>query len=79
MTSSMSLIAGERGVLGLQSYVLGIELWAQTNDDPAMPYVLRLWDTAANAWLPTPEGETRSREDAEMRAIASEARATAES
>ena len=74
---SMPLIAGERGVIGLQSVVLGVELWAQTNDDPAMLYVLRLWDAAANAWLPTPEGETRAREEAEMRATASEARATA--
>jgi Uma2 family endonuclease len=72
----MPLITGERGVLGLQSAVLGVELWAQTNDDPAMPYVLRLWDTAANTWLPTPEGETRAREEAELRAAASEARAT---
>jgi Uma2 family endonuclease len=75
----MPLIAGEHGVLGLRSAVLGVELWAQTNDDPAMPYVLRLWVSAANAWLPTPEGETRAREEAEMRATASEARATAES
>jgi hypothetical protein len=72
---TMPLIAGERGVLGLHSDVLGIELWAQTNDDLAMPYVLRLWDAAANAWLPTPEGETRAREEAELRAAASEARA----
>ena len=62
------LIANERGVLGVHSAVLGIELWVQTNDDPAMPYVLRLWDAAANAWLPTPEGETRAREEAEARA-----------
>jgi len=75
---SMPLIAGERGVMGLQSAVLGVELWAQTNDDPTMPYVLRLWDPAANAWLPTPEGETRAREEAEMRAAASEARADSE-
>ncbi len=75
----MASSTGERGVLGLQSAVLGVELWAQTNDDPAMPYVLRVWDIAANAWLPTPEGETRAREEAEMRATASEARAVAES
>jgi len=67
---AMPLIAGERGVLGLRSAVLGVEMWAQTNDDPAMPYVLRLWDAAANAWLPTPEGETRAREEAELRADA---------
>jgi hypothetical protein len=66
----MPLIAGERGVLGLRSAALGVELWAQTNDDPAMPYVLRLWDAAANTWLPTPEGETRARVEAELRAAA---------
>jgi hypothetical protein len=44
-----------------------------------MPYVLRLWARATSAWLPTPESETRAREEAEMRATASEARATAES
>jgi hypothetical protein len=76
---SMPLINGERGVMGLQSAALGVELWAQTTDDPAMPYVLRLWDPAVNAWLPTPEGETRAREEAEMRAATSEARAAAES
>jgi Uma2 family endonuclease len=64
------LIPGERGLIGVRSTVLGVELWAQTNDDPAMPYVLRLWDAAANAWLPTPEGETRAREEAELRADA---------
>jgi Uma2 family endonuclease len=74
----MASISGERGMIGLQSAVLGVELWAQTNDDPAMPYVLRLWDQAANAWLSTPEGETRAREEAELRAAASEARAEAE-
>jgi Uma2 family endonuclease len=75
---SMELLAGDRGVMGLRSAVLGVELWAQTNDDPAMPYVLRLWDLATNAWLPTPEGEARAREEAEMRAAASEARANSE-
>jgi hypothetical protein len=75
---ALPLLAGERGVLGLQSAVFGVELWAQTNDDPTMPYVLRLWDASANAWLPTPEGETRAREEAELRAAASEARANSE-
>ena len=69
------LLIDERGLMGVHSAALGIELWAQTNDDPAMPYVLRLWDAAANVWLPTPEGETRAREEAELRATASEARA----
>ena len=63
-------LEGSRGVLGVASPTLDIELWAQPNDDPSMPFVLRLWDRPAGIWLPTPEGETLAREQAEARAAA---------
>ncbi|HEX5692941.1 MAG TPA: Uma2 family endonuclease [Roseiflexaceae bacterium] len=66
--------AGERGVIGLESAVLDVELWAQANDDPNMPFVLRMWDRATDIWLPTPENETQAREKAEARAEQAEAR-----
>ncbi|MEW5987614.1 MAG: Uma2 family endonuclease [Chloroflexota bacterium] len=43
-----------RGERGLRSNLLGLELWARRNDNPDMPYVLRLYDPAAETWLPTP-------------------------
>ncbi len=67
----------QRGVLGLWSDMLGVEMWAQPNVVPAMPFILRLWDIAASIWLPTPEGETLARIEAEARAHA-EAAARAE-
>jgi Uma2 family endonuclease len=70
---------GQRGVLGVVSATLGLELWAQPNDQPEMPFVLRLWDSAAGAWLPTPEGEAAGRAEAELRAmVEAQARAEAE-
>jgi Uma2 family endonuclease len=71
-------VPGDRGILGIPSSMLDVELWAQPNDDPAMPFALRLWDRAAGIWLPTPEAETRAREEAEARAAGAEARAAEE-
>lgn len=74
-------VEGQRGVLGVASAVLGLELWAQAGEQPEMPFVLRLWDPAASAWLPTPAGESAradaealARAEAEDRAAAAEAR-----
>ena len=64
----IAALTGERGTLGLPSAALGVELWAQPSPDPAMPFMLRLWDAAGQAWLPTSESETRAREEAELRA-----------
>jgi Uma2 family endonuclease len=71
---AMPTLGSDRGVIGLQSAVLDVELWMQSNDDPNMPFVLRIWDRSAGIWLPTPEGETQAREQAEARAEQAEAR-----
>ncbi len=57
-----------RGERGLHSEVLGLELWMQPDGGEDMPYVLRLYDPARDAWLPTPEGEAEARRAAEARA-----------
>ncbi len=63
-----SLPDSERGVRGLASQVLGLEMWAQPNGGEGMPYVLRFYDPAVAAWLPTPAQEAESRRTAEARA-----------
>ena len=79
------LPGGERGVLGLASRVLNLELWARPDGGEGMPYVLRLYDPQAGIWLPTPAEEAEARRAAEARAAheaqarrAAEARATYE-
>jgi Uma2 family endonuclease len=68
-----------RGVLGLFSEMLGLELWAQADGLDGMPYVLRLYHAATGEWLSTPaeEAEARRRE-AEARQREAEARRAAE-
>jgi len=74
-----ALPGGERGVMGLVSQALGLELWARPNGGEGMPYVLRLYDPEAGAWLLTPEEEAEARRAAEARAIQeAEARRAAE-
>lgn len=60
-------LRGERGLLGLRSEALGLELWAQPHDEPGMPYVLRLFDPQRQTWLLTPDQEADARRDAEMK------------
>jgi Uma2 family endonuclease len=82
----VSLLETKRGEIGLYSQVLRLELWAspggdlrQTDGGEQMPKVLRLYNPAAETWLPTPEGEAEARRTAEARAvIAAEARHAAE-
>lgn len=64
-----------RGIRGLASDMLGVELWAQQRNDPATPYVLRLYNPVTKEWLPTPADEAEARRKAEARAIEAEARA----
>jgi Uma2 family endonuclease len=71
-------LGDQRGVLGIRSDVLGLELWAQPHDDSEMPFVLRLYDTTAGQWLPTPEAEADARRAAEARAAGAEAQAATE-
>lgn len=70
--------AEEKGILGLRSQVMGLELWAKRNGGEGMPYVLRLYDPAAGRWLPTPAEEAAARREAEARAAEAEARAARE-
>jgi len=62
-----SLAEGEQGVMGLVSQVLGLELWARSDGGEGMPYVLRLYDPEAGAWLPTPAEEAEARRAAQAR------------
>ncbi len=71
----------ERGILGLSSQTLGLELWARSGSADQMAYVLRLYNPATGEWLPTPaeeaaarRAETAARRTAEARAAAAEAR-----
>lgn len=73
----LPLIQGERGLMGLMSEVLGLELWVKENGGAGMPYVLRLYDPGSGEWLRTPEEEAEARRAAEARAAAAEARAAA--
>ncbi|MFQ5858910.1 MAG: Uma2 family endonuclease [Anaerolineae bacterium] len=63
----VSASSSEHGILGLVSDVLGLELWMQPDGGEGMPYVLRLYDPATDAWLPTPEEEAEGRRKAEAR------------
>lgn len=54
-----------RGVSGIVSTVLGLEVWQMPYDPDRASYPLRLFDPAAAAWLPTPEGEAAARRAAE--------------
>ncbi len=65
-------LEGERGLRGLFSAVLGLELWAQPGDGTGIPYTLKLYNPATDTWLPTPE------EAAEGYRVESAARAEAE-
>lgn len=44
----------DKGVVGLQSDLLGLELWAKATDEPDMPHVLRFFDPVQQTWLLTP-------------------------
>lgn len=69
----------QRGVFGLHSAVLNLELWAQPGDPDSLPYNLRLYDPTAAIWLPTPDDEAEARRAAEAHAAAeAEARRAAE-
>lgn len=59
----------ERGLRGLRSEVLGLELWMQPDGGQGMPYALRLYDPGAAAWLPTPVEEAEARRRAERRVV----------
>jgi Uma2 family endonuclease len=60
-----------RGERGIFSEVLQLELWAQSNDDSEMPFVLRLYSPATSTWLPTPEEAAEAyRAEAQARAAA---------
>ena len=60
-------LSGERGVLGLRSEVLELELWMRPDGGEGMPYVLRLYDPATESWLRTPAEEAEARRQAEAR------------
>jgi len=64
---AISSLSGERGVLGLRSEVLGLELWMRADGGEGMPYVLRLYDPATESWLRTPAEEAEARRRAEAR------------
>lgn len=66
-------LSSERGVLGLFSEVLGLELWMRPDGGEGMPYVLRLYDPTAEAWLLTPAEEAEARRQAEARVAELEA------
>ncbi|MEW5985123.1 MAG: Uma2 family endonuclease [Chloroflexota bacterium] len=66
----LSFLPAVRGELGLYSESLNLELWARPNDDPDMPYVLRLYDPAAESWLLAPAETEAARQQAEIRATA---------
>lgn len=66
-------LSGERGIAGLASEVLGLELWMRPDGGEGMPYVLRLYDPATDTWLRTPEEEAKARQEAEARAAELEA------
>jgi hypothetical protein len=60
-----------RGVRGIFSTVLGLELWVQSGDSEDIPYMLRLYNLAADIWLPTPEEAAENyRAEAAARAAA---------
>ncbi len=61
-----------RGVSGIASTVLGLEVWQMPYDPERASYPLRLFDPAAEAWLPTPEGEAAARRAAEAARLAAE-------
>ncbi|MBI4770944.1 MAG: Uma2 family endonuclease [Chloroflexi bacterium] len=70
-------LPGGRGLIGLRSEQLGLELWARATGDPERPYQLRLYDPAADFWLRTPaetEAE-RSKTEAALRKAEGRARA----
>jgi len=67
------VLLGERGKMGLESEVLGLELWAKVTEDAEAPYVLRLYDPVSETWLPTPAwSEAERRAEAAARRVAEE-------
>jgi hypothetical protein len=82
----LSPLESERGLYGLRSDVLGLELWAQSGDMPGIPYTLRVYNPSTGMWMQTPEEAAEGqRNEAAARAAASaiaraeaEARAAAE-
>lgn len=75
----ISPLSTGRGILGISSEVLGLELWMQPDGGEGMPYALRLYDPAADSWLLTPAEEAEARRQAEARAAEeAEARRQAE-
>ncbi|MFL5805023.1 MAG: Uma2 family endonuclease [Roseiflexaceae bacterium] len=64
----------ERGVRGLRSDVLGVELWAQPSDMPGIPYALRVYNPATGVWLPTPEEAAEGQRNEAAARAAAEAR-----
>jgi hypothetical protein len=65
---SIEELADKRGMRGVYSAVLGLELWMKENGGKGMPYVLRLYDPATVTWLETPTEEATARRAAEARA-----------
>lgn len=71
-----------RGVRGIFSTVLGLEIWAQPGDSTGIPYTLRLYNPVAGTWLPTPEEAAegyraeaaRARAEARVRELEAELR-----
>jgi len=68
----------ERGLRGLRSDVLEVELWAQPSDMPGIPYALRVYNPATGVWLPTPEEAAEGQRNEAAARAAAEATARAE-
>lgn len=65
----IAALEARQGILGLHSEVLALELWVKPDGGEGMPYLLRLYDPATGAWLPTPEEEAEARRIAQARAV----------
>lgn len=66
-------LTSDRGMMGVSSEVLELELWMQPNGGEDMPYALRLYNPATGAWLRTPDEEAQARRQAEARVAELEA------
>ena len=67
-------LSSERGVMGLFSEVLTLELWMRPDGGEGMPYVLRLYDPASGTWLLSSMEAVDAYREAEARAARAEAR-----
>jgi Uma2 family endonuclease len=76
----LSPLSGEQGTMGLESQVLGLELWLKPNpaagspstDDKTLagrispaPYILRMYDLETETWLLAPDEVELARREAE--------------